>query len=84
MTPWLGVFAPAATPQAVLARVRNETNRLLADADFRERLRGLGGLEPFVTTPEEFAALLREEHARYGAIVRAAGGALDPLPPFVK
>jgi tripartite-type tricarboxylate transporter receptor subunit TctC len=43
----------------------------------RERIRNLGGLEPYVTTPEEFAAQLRTEHAKYGQIVKAAGAKVD-------
>jgi tripartite-type tricarboxylate transporter receptor subunit TctC len=77
VTPWLALFAPAGTPGPVLLRVRSETNRLLADADLREKIRNLGGLEPYVTTPEEFGALIRAEYARYGQIVKAAGAKVD-------
>ncbi|HZO02775.1 MAG TPA: tripartite tricarboxylate transporter substrate-binding protein [Burkholderiales bacterium] len=77
VTPWLGLFGPAALPPEILNRLRRETNRLLSDADFRERIRNLGGLEPFVTTPEEFAALIRDEHARYAHVVKAAGAKID-------
>jgi tripartite-type tricarboxylate transporter receptor subunit TctC len=58
-------------------RLRNETNRLLADPDLRERIRNLGGLEPYVMTPEEFAALIRAEHAKYAQVVKAAGAKVD-------
>ena len=77
VTPWLALFAPASTPSAVLTRVRTEANRLLADPEMRERIRNLGGLEPYVTTPEQFAALLRAEHAKYGQIVKATGARVD-------
>ena len=49
----------------------------MADADLREKIRNVGGLEPYVTTPEEFAALMRAEHAKYGDIVKAAGAKID-------
>src|SRR5687767_6673596 len=58
VTPWLGLFGPAGIPAPVLAKLRSETNRLLADEDFRGRIRNVGGLEPYVTSPEEFAALI--------------------------
>jgi tripartite-type tricarboxylate transporter receptor subunit TctC len=61
----------------VLSQLRKETNRLLADPDFREKIRHLGGLEPYVTTPEEFAALIRAEHAKYAQVVKAAGAKID-------
>jgi len=77
VTPWLGLFAPVGLPASVLSQLRKETNRLLADSDFREKIRNLGGLEPYVSTPEEFAALIRAEHAKYAQIVKAAGAKVD-------
>jgi tripartite-type tricarboxylate transporter receptor subunit TctC len=77
VTPWLALFAPAGVPPAVLARLRDEANRLLVDPEMRERIRRLGGLEPYVTGAEEFAALPRSEHARYGEIVKAVGAKVD-------
>ena len=77
VTPWLGVFGPAGLPASALSRLRGEIQKLLADADFREKVRNLGGLEPFVTTPEEFAALIRAEHAKYARVVKAAGAKVD-------
>jgi tripartite-type tricarboxylate transporter receptor subunit TctC len=77
VTPWLALFGPSGMPPAVLARLRNEAHRLLGEPDLREKIRNVGGLEPFVTTPEEFRALLRDEHAKYGQIVKAAGARID-------
>ena len=77
VTPWLGLFGPANLPPGVLARLRAEISRLLAEQDLREKIRNLGGLEPFVTTREEFAALIRAEHARYAQVVKAAGAKID-------
>jgi len=77
VTPWLGLFAPVGLPAPVLGRLRSETNRLLADADFRDKIRNLGGLEPYATTPEEFAALIRAEYAKYAQVVKAAGAKVD-------
>jgi tripartite-type tricarboxylate transporter receptor subunit TctC len=77
VTPWIALFAPVGMPAQVLNRLRTETNRLLADDDARNAIRKLGGLEPYVTTPEEFAALIRAEHAKYGQVVRATGVKVD-------
>jgi len=77
VTPWLALFAPTGVPEPVLSRIRGETNKLLADADMRERIRKLGGLEPYVTTPAEFHDLLRSEYAKYAEVVRAAGAKID-------
>lgn len=77
VTPWLALFAPAALPEPILNRLRAETSRLLADESIRAGIRKLGGLEPFITAPEEFAALLRSEHAKYGQVVKATGARVD-------
>ena len=77
VTAWLGLFAPAGTPAPILGRLHAETNRLLADSTMRDRIRGLGGLEPFVSTPEEFAALVRADYAKYRDVVKAVGARID-------
>lgn len=77
VTAWLGLFAPAGTPAPVLGRLHTETNRLLADSSMRERIRNLGGLEPFITTPEEFSALIRAQYDKYGEVVKAVGAKID-------
>ena len=77
VTPWLGLFAPAAVQAPVLARLRAETGRILADPELRERLRNLGGMEPYASTPQEFAALIRNEYVRYGEAVKAVGAKID-------
>ena len=77
VTPWLGLFGPSGMPSGALSRLRAETRKLLADADFGEKVRNLGGLEPYATTPEEFAALIRAEHAKYARVVKAAGAKVD-------
>ena len=77
VTPWLALFAPAGIAEPVLSRLRGEASKLLAQADMRERIRKLGGLEPYVTTPQEFDALLHSEYAKYGDIVKAAGAKVD-------
>jgi tripartite-type tricarboxylate transporter receptor subunit TctC len=77
VTPWLALFAPVGMPEPVLGRVRSEANRLLASEELRAGIRRLGGLEPYVTTPAQFAELLRTEYARYGEIVKAVGVRVD-------
>ena len=74
MSPWLALFAPAGVPEVVLARLRAEINKLLQDP---EQIRRLGGLEPYITTPQEFQDQLRSEYAKYGEVVRAAGAKID-------
>ena len=77
VTIWLGVFAPAATPQAIIARLREEIAKALAATEVKERLQGAGGLRPLTLSPAEFATLIERDSARYQAIVRQRGIALD-------
>jgi tripartite-type tricarboxylate transporter receptor subunit TctC len=77
VTAWLGIFAPAGAPAPVLARLHDEINRLLAGAELRDKVLGVGGLEPFISTREEFTALIRAEYAKYGEVVKATGVKID-------
>jgi len=77
MVQWYGLFAPAATPQPIVARLRAEVDRLLQLPDVKEKLLNSGGVEPWITTPEEFAAELRDEYARYGKLVKDLGVKVD-------
>lgn len=70
---WLGLFGPAALPDEVLRKLRTELRKVLEDAGVREKLHAAGGLEPFVTTPEDFTALIRRDHERYGKLIREVG-----------
>jgi tripartite-type tricarboxylate transporter receptor subunit TctC len=77
MVQWYGLFAPAGTPETVLARLREETNRALVLPDVREKLSNAGGVEPWITTPEEFSAEMKSEFATYGKLVREVGAKID-------
>ena len=76
VTPWLGLFAPVGLPGPVLGKVRTETGRLLADPAVRERVHSIA-LDPYATTPQEFAAFVRAEHKKYGEVVKSAGVKID-------
>jgi tripartite-type tricarboxylate transporter receptor subunit TctC len=75
-TNWAGLVVPRATPPSIIARLAAELARALRDTEVQEKLRAQGML-PVLGTPEQFAALLESESARYSAIVRAAGVKLD-------
>lgn len=73
---WFGLFVPAATPKEVIARLNAEVNKGLQTADMRERLRLLGAT-PGSGTPEQFAALFRDELAKWAKVVKSAGVRVD-------
>ena len=69
---WHGLFAPAATPQAVIARLNSEVMRVLRAPDFVERL-GAQGVDVIGNTPTEFAAFIRQDIEKYAKLVKVAG-----------
>jgi tripartite-type tricarboxylate transporter receptor subunit TctC len=73
---WVGLFAPAGVPRAIITKVNADTKRALQEPDVRERLAGLGA-EPVATSPEELAARLKRDAAFYGRIAREAHIHLD-------
>jgi tripartite-type tricarboxylate transporter receptor subunit TctC len=77
VTIWLALFAPAGTPDSVLARLRGVVAKALASPNVKEKLNAAGGLEPFATTPDEFVALIRSDYDKYRKIVKAVGVKVD-------
>src|SRR5215472_10655051 len=77
MVQWYGLFAPAGIPQPVLARLREETDKVLVLPDVRDKLANAGGVEPWITTPEEFSAEMHSEFAIYGKLVKEVGAKID-------
>ncbi len=69
---WYGMLAPAGTPKDVVSRLHKGVVFALQDAGVRERLIA-GGATPIGNTPEEFAALVRAEVAKWAKVVQAAG-----------
>lgn len=71
MTSWNGALAPAGTPRPIVDRLNAVIVRILPQPDVAERLAG-DGSEFGKNTPEQFAAFVRSEYAKWGKIVRAA------------
>jgi tripartite-type tricarboxylate transporter receptor subunit TctC len=69
---WFGLLAPAGTPRDVVAALAAGVARAAKDPDMKRRLEEQGG-EPVGSTPEEFAALLREEVAKWAEVVKVSG-----------
>jgi tripartite-type tricarboxylate transporter receptor subunit TctC len=69
---WYGVVVPAGTPQPIVARLNGEIARAMQTPELRMRLDSEGAL-PAPGTPEEFAAFIRAEIARWDAVLKRAG-----------
>jgi tripartite-type tricarboxylate transporter receptor subunit TctC len=71
-TPWNGFLAPAKTPRAIVARLNEETARILHTPDTKAIFMNEGA-EPVGNKPEEFGAIIRSEIAKWGKVIQAAG-----------
>lgn len=73
---WYGLLAPAATPRAVIDRLNGEILRILKLPDIQQRLRN-EAYDIYGDTPEQFAAAIRAEVAKWAPIVKQAGLRLE-------
>lgn len=69
---WLGLFAPAGTPPAIVARLNAEINKVLQLPEVREKIIN-GGAIPVGGSSDEFASMLRTDYAKWGKIVKDSG-----------
>ena len=69
-------MVPVATPSAAVSRLSAELVLALRNAQVQEKLKTYG-MSPAPGTPEQFAALLQSESARYAKVVREAGVKVD-------
>ena len=73
---WYGLVAPAGTPKEVIAKVNAETVRILNLPDLREKTRSQG-IELGSSTPEEFAAFMRADIAKWSKAIREMNITID-------
>lgn len=69
---WHGVLMPANTPRPILMRLHGEVVKALMQPDSKERLNSQG-LDVVGSSPEDFAAYIKSERAKYDKVIRAAG-----------
>lgn len=75
-TPWYGLLAPAGTPKAIVAQLQAEVAKALETQDAKDRLAAVG-CEPFKSTPEQFAALIKDDLPKWAKIVKDSGATVD-------
>jgi tripartite-type tricarboxylate transporter receptor subunit TctC len=73
---WFGLLAPAGTPKDVIAKLNAEFNKALQQPALQKKL-GDEGADPAGGTPEQFAALIRDEIPRWGKVVKESGAKID-------
>ena len=69
---WVGIAAPAGTPKPIIAKLYREVSVVLGTQEARDWLGEIGSV-PGADPPDVFAAAIRAEHAKWGAIIREAG-----------
>jgi tripartite-type tricarboxylate transporter receptor subunit TctC len=72
VTSWEGILAPAGTPAAVVAKIAEEIKRVAAEPSFAQSLLKLGAVATS-STPEEFAAFIAADYAKWQRVVKEAG-----------
>ena len=73
---WGGFFVRSGTPRAVVEQLHRALAHVLQSAEVQNSLKEIG-TQPVANSPEEFAAVIRAEHARYGRLIAEAGIRLD-------
>ena len=73
---WFGLFAPAGTPAAIIAKLNADANRALKDPQVLDVL-NKQGLEAVGGPPDDMRKVLAEDHERWAAVVKATGIKID-------
>jgi tripartite-type tricarboxylate transporter receptor subunit TctC len=73
LTIWLGLFAPPATPEPAVTRLRNAVHSALAEPELIQKLNVTGRLEPLILSPADFNALIRRDYEKYRKLVADVG-----------
>ena len=73
---WNGLAGPAAIPAAVLEKIHATVSKIVRQPEMRDKLIGLGA-EPAISTPAEFADLIKTEIVKWAKVVKDSGAKLD-------
>ena len=73
---WYGITAPAETPKHIIEKLSVEVGKILAMSDIKEKLASQGML-PFISTPEQMAAMMKEEMVKQGELIKAGHIAIN-------
>ena len=73
---WIAYFAPAGTPKAIVDRLNRSVAAIVAAPEAKERLSALG-FDPVNNTPEQFAAYIKIEVAKWAKVIKESGARVD-------
>jgi tripartite-type tricarboxylate transporter receptor subunit TctC len=69
---WVGLVSPRGTPPAIVKQLNTEINKVIDEGDLKDKL-GSQGFVPDGSTPQEFAAHVKDELTRFRRLVKEAG-----------
>jgi tripartite-type tricarboxylate transporter receptor subunit TctC len=72
LDPWLGLFVPAKTPMPLVEKVHSEVTKIVNAPELKSRL-AAQGIMIDTNSPADFARFIREDHARWGKVIKEAG-----------
>ena len=73
---WFGILGPAGLPKEMVAKLNADINKALKDPELKKQFDAQGA-DALGGTPEQFARLIRDDIARWGAIVKESGAKID-------
>jgi tripartite-type tricarboxylate transporter receptor subunit TctC len=76
VNPWFGLFAPAKVPASIIRKINADVNEIVKSKEVTDKFAAQGA-EPYLTDPQEFAAVLKADIAKWGKVVKASGASVD-------
>jgi len=76
INPWFGLFAPAKVPAQIIQKINASVNEVLKSKDVTDKFTAQGA-EPHLTKPQEFAAVLKADIAKWSQVVKSSGASVD-------
>jgi len=73
---WIGLLAPAGTPQEIVGKLNGEIGKLMRTEDVKKLLAPTG-MEPDTDKPAQFGAYLKEDYDKWGKVVRESGATVN-------
>jgi tripartite-type tricarboxylate transporter receptor subunit TctC len=73
---WTGVIGPAGIPRPIVDKLNAAINRAIASDSFKEKFAKIGD-EPGGGTPEDFAAIIKSDSAKWADVIKRSGAKLD-------